>query len=139
MAPAGTQELVDAPDRDRAFRGRNRGVWAFWAVLGMPNSLLTGTAAATALALINSVGNLGGGFVGPLVMQSRSLQFGLLVGTVLAGAATVLAIFMPLQARRAPHDTIAGRTEPVALARTTSIPNRQASLRAGTKPRRKDH
>ena len=39
----------------------------FWA---MPSSFLRGTAAAAGIAVINSVGNLGGGFIGPLVMGS---------------------------------------------------------------------
>lgn len=55
------------------------GIWGtvgpFWA---LPTSYLTGTAAAAGIALINSVGNLGG-FAGPYIVgwiKSRSADFG---------------------------------------------------------------
>lgn len=71
----------------------------FWT---MPTSLLTGTAAAAAIALINSVGNLGG-FFGPYIIglirtHTGSFKNGLLVvGAVLAlgGAIALLVRLRP--------------------------------------------
>jgi MFS transporter, ACS family, tartrate transporter len=73
-------------------------VWStlgpFWA---LPPAFLGGTAAAAGIALINSVGNLGGGFLGPYVMgvlkdRTASYKPGLLVAAaamILAGALTL--------------------------------------------------
>ena len=80
----------------------------FWT---MPTSLLTGTAAAAAIALINSVGNLGG-FFGPYIIglirtHTGSFKNGLLVvGAVLAlGGAIALLVrsraHAPVQSRAA--------------------------------------
>jgi D-galactonate transporter len=80
----------------------------FWT---MPTSLLTGTAAAGAIALINSVGNLGG-FFGPYIIglvrtQTGSFKDGLLlIGATLAvGGAIALLVRgraqAPLQGRAA--------------------------------------
>jgi ACS family tartrate transporter-like MFS transporter len=74
------------------------GIWGtlgpFWT---MPPHILTGAAAAAGIALVNSLGNLGGGFVGPNVLgQLRERYgtdlYGLLLGTLvlLIGAAIVL-------------------------------------------------
>ncbi|MGE5725076.1 MAG: MFS transporter [Acidobacteriota bacterium] len=67
----------------------------FWT---MPTSLLTGTAAAAAIALINSVGNLGG-FFGPYIIglirtHTGSFKNGLLVvgATLAAGGAIALLV-----------------------------------------------
>ncbi len=67
----------------------------FWA---MPTSLLTGTAAAAAIALINSIGNLGG-FFGPYIIglvrtHTGSFKDGLLVigGTLAVGGAIALLV-----------------------------------------------
>lgn len=53
-----------------------------WAMLGpfwaMPSSMLRGAAAATGIAFINSVGNLGG-FFGPKVLGKLGFQTGLLI------------------------------------------------------------
>jgi MFS family permease len=68
----------------------------FWS---LPNSLLIGTAAATGVAMINSIGNFCGGFVGPLVI-GKSLERGLLIAAALALTATVVTLFMPLRLRR---------------------------------------
>jgi nitrate/nitrite transporter NarK len=63
------------------------GVWAFiptfWT---LPSAFLTGSAAAVAVGLINSFGNLGG-FVGPYVVGYISEKTGSTVGGV-----TVLAV-----------------------------------------------
>jgi len=66
----------------------------FWA---MPTSLLSGTAAAAGIALINSVGNLGG-FAGPYVIglvRTSTGQFKgglLLVGAALMASGTVVLL-----------------------------------------------
>lgn len=83
----------------------------FWT---MPTSLLTGTAAAAAIALINSVGNLGG-FFGPYIIglirtHTGSFKNGLLVvgATLAAGGAIALLVrgraHAPVQGRAA--DTV---------------------------------
>jgi MFS transporter, ACS family, tartrate transporter len=76
------------------------GIWStlgpFWSV---PTTFLSGTAAAGGIALINSVGNVGG-FVGPVVvgiLKQRTHQFAsglvVLAGTlVLAG---LVALSLP--------------------------------------------
>jgi nitrate/nitrite transporter NarK len=67
----------------------------FWT---MPANLLTGTAAAAAIALINSVGNLGG-FFGPYIIgltrtHTGSFKNGLLVigATLAIGGAVALLV-----------------------------------------------
>jgi MFS transporter, ACS family, tartrate transporter len=74
----------------------------FWAI---PPMFLGGMAAAAGIALINSIGNLGG-FVGPWVMgwlrgSSGSYSAGLLVlaGALVIEAALVLSLRLPKQAR----------------------------------------
>jgi MFS transporter, ACS family, tartrate transporter len=74
----------------------------FWAI---PPIFLGGTAAAAGIALINSVGNLGG-FVGPTVMGwlrgvSGSYAAGLLVlaGALILEAALVVSLKLPREAR----------------------------------------
>jgi MFS transporter, ACS family, tartrate transporter len=76
----------------------------FWAI---PPMFLGGMAAAAGIALINSIGNLGG-FVGPWVMgwlrgASGSYSAGLLVlaGALVVEAALVLSLRLPKQTR--PH------------------------------------
>ena len=78
----------------------------FWA---MPTSLLSGTAAATAIALINSVGNLGG-FFGPYIiglLRTSTGQFkgGLLViaGALAASGALVLTVNVGRKAQSVFH------------------------------------
>ena len=67
----------------------------FWAI---PHSFLTSTAAAGAIAMINSIGNIGG-FVGPYAMgyirdATGSFNGGLLflVGCLLAAAALIISL-----------------------------------------------
>jgi MFS transporter, ACS family, tartrate transporter len=68
----------------------------FWT---LPPAILRGPAAAAGIAIINSVGNLGGGFVGPNVMgqlreQHHSYELGLFVNaSVLLVAASVAMLF----------------------------------------------
>jgi ACS family tartrate transporter-like MFS transporter len=64
----------------------------FWT---LPASVLTGTAAAVGIALVNSIGNLGG-FAGPVLMGSvtqitGSMQGGLVAVGICLAAAGVLA------------------------------------------------
>jgi ACS family tartrate transporter-like MFS transporter len=74
----------------------------FWAI---PPIFLAGTAAAAGIALINSIGNLGG-FVGPTVMgwlrgQSGAYSQGLLVlaGALILEAILVISLKLPREAR----------------------------------------
>jgi nitrate/nitrite transporter NarK len=67
----------------------------FWS---MPGALLTGSAAAASVGLINSVGNLGG-FVGPYVVGYVTQRTGssaggmlLLAGSAVAASAIVLSL-----------------------------------------------
>jgi ACS family tartrate transporter-like MFS transporter len=80
------------------------GLWGtlgpFWA---LPPGFLTGSAAAAGIAMINSIGNLGGGFLGPHtigILKSRyqSYKPGLLVA---AGALVVAAILTAAMRRAA--------------------------------------
>jgi ACS family tartrate transporter-like MFS transporter len=73
------------------------GIWGtmgpFWA---MSSDLLTGTAAAAGIALINSVGNLGG-FLGPYMLgwlrdRTQSFAAGMFVLAFLLGVASMLAV-----------------------------------------------
>ena len=83
----------------------------FWT---MPTRLLTGTAAAAAIALINSVGNLGG-FFGPYIIglirtQTGSFKNGLLVIGAALAAGGAIALLVRLRAetpvRSRPVDTV---------------------------------
>ena len=76
------------------------GIWGtvgpFWA---LPRAFLTGTSAAAAIALINSVGNLGG-FAGPFIVGAIKLHSAnfassllFIAGSLLFGA--ILAVSMP--------------------------------------------
>jgi ACS family tartrate transporter-like MFS transporter len=81
-----------------AVAGRWSFIGPFW---GLPTSLLTGTAAAGGIALINSIGNLGGQ-AGPVLMSTlASPSGGLASGFVaLAGVTTVcgiLALAVPIR------------------------------------------
>ncbi|MBV9826474.1 MAG: MFS transporter [Alphaproteobacteria bacterium] len=73
----------------------------FWTV---PTSFLTGIAAAGGLALINSIGTLGG-FVGPFLVgwikdETGSFMLGLLAMAVILGIATVLSGCLRLVMRK---------------------------------------
>ena len=76
------------------------GIWStlgpFWSI---PTAFLSGTAAAGGIALINSVGNIGG-FVGPTVMgflkqRTHRFESGLLVLAATLVVAGVLALSLP--------------------------------------------
>ena len=78
-----------------AAAGINGYLPVFWS---LPTSFLTGSVAAVAIGLINSVGNLGG-FVGPLIMgylvtRTHSFNAGLsyLVGSLCLSGLLMLAI-----------------------------------------------
>ncbi len=89
------------------------------AVLGAADSLLTGTAAAGGIALINSIGNLGGQ-AGPVLMSSlASPSGGLAPGLVaLAGVAILCGILVLAVPIRPAAGTAAGLT-----ARAASDPD----------------
>ena len=80
------------------------GIWGtfgpFWA---MPPEFLSGTAAAGAIALINSIGNLGG-FAGPYVVgivkqRTHSFAGGMIVMAASLVAAGLLALTLPVPLR----------------------------------------
>ena len=70
-----------------------------WSMLGpfwaMPSSLLRGTATATGIAFINSVGNLGG-FFGPKVLGKLGFQNGLLIVAATIGIGGFVALLVRL-------------------------------------------
>jgi MFS transporter, ACS family, tartrate transporter len=67
------------------------GIWStlgpFWT---LPSHLLTGTAAAAGIALVNSLGNLGGGFGGPKLIAFLKERTGSDAGGLLVGAGLLL-------------------------------------------------
>ncbi len=65
----------------------------FWS---LPPQFLTGTAAAAAFAIINSIGNLLGGYLGPMLKSYMGMQQVLLVAAGLGACALVLAIVAPI-------------------------------------------
>jgi hypothetical protein len=74
------------------------GLWSalapFWT---MPTLFLTGSAAAAGIAVVNSLGNLGGGFLGPIFMghlkeTTHDYTWGLLVDAAALGAAAALVV-----------------------------------------------
>jgi MFS transporter, ACS family, tartrate transporter len=72
----------------------------FWA---LPSEFLTGFSAAAGIALINSVGNLGG-FVGPFMIGAIATRTGsLYAGLAIAGVplllAATLVLLLPRRAR----------------------------------------
>src|SRR5262249_36820959 len=74
---------------------------AFWP---MPSAFLTGTAAAGGIALVNSIGNLGG-YVGPFIVgwikdSTGSFEAGLYVLAACALASGIIAFFAVRPARR---------------------------------------
>jgi ACS family tartrate transporter-like MFS transporter len=75
-----------------------------WAMLGpfwaMPSSMLRGTAAATGIAFINSLGNLGG-FFGPKVLGKLGFQTGLLIVAVTLGIGGCAALMVNLRQKQA--------------------------------------
>jgi len=70
-----------------------------WAMLGpfwaMPSSMLRGAAAATGIAFINSVGNLGG-FFGPKVLGKLGFQTGLLIVAATIGLGGLSCLLVKL-------------------------------------------
>ncbi|MGD0088863.1 MAG: MFS transporter, partial [Planctomycetota bacterium] len=68
------------------------GIWStlgpFWA---LPPMFLSGTAAAAGIALINSLGNLGGGFPGAAILGGLQKQTGSYKAGLLAAAAALMA------------------------------------------------
>jgi MFS family permease len=68
----------------------------FWA---LPAQLLTGTAAVAAVAIINSIGNLAGGYLGTECHAYMSIGAHLWLAAGLSLAAMVLALLAPLRVR----------------------------------------
>ena len=84
--------------------GANSSLGPFWA---LPNQFLTGYSAAAGIALINSLGNLGG-LVGPYVVGAITSRTGNLHwGLALAGSAlclsAMLVLLLPSATRRLPQ------------------------------------
>ena len=84
------------------------GIWStlgpFWSI---PTAFLSGTAAAGGIALINSIGNIGG-FVGPTVMgflkeRTHRFESGLFVLAATLVVAGVLALSLPVEHDRPPR------------------------------------
>jgi len=81
------------------------GIWSavpvFWS---LPTAFLTGTAAAGAIALINSFGNLAG-FVGPLVIgRVHDATGSYSVGLLVVAASLLGSVALALSVRRTPAD-----------------------------------
>lgn len=81
----------------------------FW---GIPASLLTGRAAAGAIALVNSIG-VTGGLIGPVIMgvmkdATGSLDYGLLVLAAVLSAGVALAATLRVAPRDAKGPAVAG-------------------------------
>ncbi|HVT80002.1 MAG TPA: MFS transporter [Phycisphaerae bacterium] len=68
----------------------------FWA---LPNQFLTGTAVAAAFAIINSIGNLLGGYLGPMLKSYLGMQQVLLLAAGLGACAMALTLAAPLPRR----------------------------------------
>jgi ACS family tartrate transporter-like MFS transporter len=77
------------------------GIWGviapFWS---LPNEFLTGSSAAVGIALINSVGNIGG-FVGPYAMGAINKRTGSFYGgLLLAGISLLVSATLMLMLRK---------------------------------------
>ena len=85
------------------------GTWGtlgpFWA---LPAELLAGTAAAAGIALVNSIGNLGGGFIGNYVTGSLVTEQGYRKGLYVAAAVLVAGAALTLAIKRRRSETGAG-------------------------------
>jgi ACS family tartrate transporter-like MFS transporter len=88
----------------------------FWA---LPPQLLTGTAAAAAFAIINSLGNLFGGFLGPMLRTPLGQQNVLLLAAGLGLLAALLAWWAPIP------EPEAGTAGELAVALVPSVPLEQ--------------
>lgn len=83
----------------------------FWS---LPTVFLTETAAAAAVGMINSIGNLGG-FAGPFVVGFLDKQFsGFFAGIVYLSASALMAALFVLAVRHKPADTRANLQGPSA-------------------------
>jgi ACS family tartrate transporter-like MFS transporter len=104
LAAFSTSTVAVVASLSFAMLGVSAMVGPFWA---MPGALLAGVRASAGIALINSIGNLGG-FAGPYILgltrsSSGNFKSGLLVlaGGMLLGASVVLLLRMPVEARPA--------------------------------------
>jgi ACS family tartrate transporter-like MFS transporter len=96
------------------------GLWGtlgpFWA---LPHQFLRGTAAAAGVALINSVGNLVGGFLGPYVVgELKELTKSFRSGLLLTSAVLFLAVILTplLRPHRVRRDASADEPAPASPA-----------------------
>ena len=74
----------------------------FWT---LPSNFLTGTAAAAGIALINSLGNLGGGFagnalIGHLMKTYNTHKYGMMVDAGVLFAGVILILFVKLNPKK---------------------------------------
>ena len=75
---------------------------SFWCV---PSAMFTGTAAAAAIALINSIGNLGG-YLGPVLLGNAKDSTGSYApGMFVLGALALTSAAMLIPLRAFPKDT----------------------------------
>jgi ACS family tartrate transporter-like MFS transporter len=97
-----------------AVSGRWAGIGPFW---GLPTAYLTGTAAAGGIAMINSIGNLGG-FAGPYVMGVfRDLTGDYAIGLRVLAAAFVVGGLLALRVRVRRPVPPAAAVEPITPPR----------------------
>ena len=84
----------------------------FWA---LPNEFLAGFSAAAGIALINSLGNLGG-FVGPFAMGAINKRGSFRGGLVLAGVSLLISaiLILALRERRVTETSVAAAVTPTA-------------------------
>ena len=85
----------------------------FWA---LPNEFLAGFSAAAGIALINSLGNLGG-FVGPFAMGAINKRTGSFRGgLVFAGVSLLISaiLILALRKRRVTETSVAAAVTPTA-------------------------
>lgn len=100
--------LTGTPAVVATLAGLSLGGVGIWGTLGpfwtLPPHILSGTAAAAGIALVNSLGNLGGGFVGPnLLGQLRGHYKSDLPGLLIAAGTMVAAAVIVLRLRLDPH------------------------------------
>jgi MFS family permease len=98
-------------------------VVTFWS---LPTAFLSGTAAAAGIALINSVGNLGGHFGPDLIGRIRTAMGGASEGAFLAlAAASLLGALVTLLAPKTHAAPIGAKPLPVRSGSSTERPRRR--------------
>jgi len=102
----------------------------FWA---LPNQFLTGYSAAAGIALINSLGNLGG-FVGPYVVgaitsRTGDLHWGLALAGIALFLSAMLVLLLPSATRRPPQPVLQFRAESAKVGHSHKSAHRRSPLR----------